>query len=65
MSCEGQVLPIQQYAALFSVIGTNYGGDGRRTFHLPDMRELMPMAKVQDNPESYYICVEGYLPQYV
>ena len=36
--CDGQVLPIEQNAALFSVLGTTYGGDGRVTFALPDLR---------------------------
>jgi microcystin-dependent protein len=36
--CAGQTLPIQQYAALFSLIGTYYGGNGTTTFQLPDTR---------------------------
>lgn len=36
--CQGQLLPIAQYTALFSIIGTIYGGDGRTTFALPDLR---------------------------
>lgn len=36
--CDGQLLPIHQYDALFSLLGTMYGGDGRTTFGLPDMR---------------------------
>lgn len=36
--CEGQLLPINQNQALFSLLGTNYGGDGRTTFALPDLR---------------------------
>jgi len=36
--CEGQLLPISQNSALFSLIGTTYGGDGRTTFALPDLR---------------------------
>ena len=36
--CDGQLLPISQYSALFSLLGTTYGGDGRTTFALPDMR---------------------------
>ena len=38
MKCEGQLLPISQYNALFSLLGTMYGGDGRTTFALPDLR---------------------------
>ncbi|CAM1348864.1 phage tail protein [Tenacibaculum halocynthiae] len=36
--CEGQLLPIAQNSALFSILGTIYGGDGRTTFALPDLR---------------------------
>lgn len=36
--CDGQLLPISQNTALFSLIGTFYGGDGRTTFGLPDLR---------------------------
>ncbi|MDP5078022.1 MAG: tail fiber protein [Nonlabens sp.] len=36
--CEGQLLPINQNQALFSLLGTTYGGDGRTTFGLPDLR---------------------------
>jgi len=36
--CDGQLLPISQYSALFSILGTTYGGDGRTTFGLPDLR---------------------------
>lgn len=35
---DGQILPISQNAALFSILGTTYGGDGRTTFALPDLR---------------------------
>lgn len=36
--CDGQLLAISQYEALFSLLGTTYGGDGRTTFALPDLR---------------------------
>jgi len=38
MKCDGSLLPIAQYTALFSLIGTTYGGDGQTTFALPDYR---------------------------
>jgi len=41
--CDGQLLPIAQYSALFSILGTTYGGDGRTTFGLPDLRGRFPM----------------------
>ncbi|MFD2563996.1 phage tail protein [Aquimarina rubra] len=42
--CEGQLLPISQYTALFSIIGTIYGGDGRTTMALPDLRGRVPIG---------------------
>lgn len=41
--CDGQLLPISQYSALFSILGTTYGGDGRTTFGLPDLRGRAPI----------------------
>lgn len=41
--CDGQLLSIQQYLALFSILGTTYGGDGRTTFALPDLRGRVAM----------------------
>lgn len=40
--CNGQLLPINQNQALFSILGTTYGGDGRTTFALPDLRGRSP-----------------------
>ena len=42
-NCDGQLLPINTNQALFSILGTTYGGDGRTTFALPDMRGRSPM----------------------
>ena len=41
--CDGQLLPISSNSALFSIIGTAFGGDGRNTFALPDLRGRVPM----------------------
>lgn len=41
--CDGQILPINQNQALFSLLGTTYGGDGRTTFALPDLRGRLPV----------------------
>jgi microcystin-dependent protein len=43
MFCEGQELPIAQHDALFTLIGTTYGGDGQANFRLPDLRGRVPM----------------------
>jgi len=41
--CNGQLLPVSQNSALFSLLGTTYGGDGRTTFALPDLRGRAPI----------------------
>jgi microcystin-dependent protein len=41
--CNGQLLPINQNQALFSILGTTYGGDGMRTFGLPNLQGRIPM----------------------
>lgn len=45
--CEGQLLPIAQNQALFSLLGTTYGGDGRTTFALPDLRGRVAISEGQ------------------
>jgi len=45
--CNGQLLSIQQNAALFSLLGTTYGGNGVTTFALPDLRGRLPMGQGQ------------------
>lgn len=42
-ACDGQLLAINQNQALFSLLGTTYGGNGRTTFALPDLRGRVPM----------------------
>src|SRR4051794_24202173 len=42
--CNGQLLAINQNQALFSLLGTNYGGDGRVNFGLPDLQGRVPMG---------------------
>lgn len=41
--CNGQLLPINQNQALFSLLGTTYGGNGQTTFALPDLRDRVPI----------------------
>lgn len=41
--CDGQILPINQNQSLYALLGTTYGGDGRTSFALPDLRGRMPM----------------------
>jgi hypothetical protein len=56
LPANGQLLAISQYTALFSLLGTTYGGDGQTTFALPDLRDVAP------NGLTYSICVEGIYP---
>jgi len=42
-TCDGQLLPISQNTALFSLLGTTYGGDGKSTFALPDLNGRTPL----------------------
>ena len=42
--CDGRLLPIAQFSALFSILGTTYGGDGHTTFALPDFRGRVPLS---------------------
>src|ERR1044072_4780802 len=53
--CNGQLLSIAQNTALFSLLGTYYGGDGRTTFALPDMRDRTPMCWGQGPGLSKYV----------
>ena len=42
-TCDGQILPINQNQSLYSLLGTTYGGDGRTSFGLPDLRGRVPL----------------------
>lgn len=53
--CNGQLLPISQNAALFSLLGTTYGGDGQSTFGLPDLRGRAPIHVGQGPNLQNYI----------
>ncbi|NIJ21938.1 microcystin-dependent protein [Sphingomonas naasensis] len=52
--CNGQLLPISQNTALFSLLGTVYGGDGKSTFALPDMQGSVPLHPGQGPGLSLY-----------
>lgn len=57
MLCNGAVLPIQQYTALFSLIGTKFGGNGATNFALPNLEDLSPIPGMK-----YYIASMGIYP---
>lgn len=70
MFCEGQIIQISQNPALYSLLGTMYGGDGRTTFQLPDLREKdgngnpIPMYQTsQGGKLAHIICVQGIYPE--
>lgn len=55
--CEGQLMPIMENQALFALLGTFYGGDGRSTFALPNLKGKEP------HPNMHYcIALRGFFP---
>src|SRR6187431_447127 len=52
--CDGQLMPISQNTALFSLLGTYYGGDGKSTFALPDLQGSVPINAGQGPGLSLY-----------
>ncbi|WP_348789227.1 tail fiber protein [Leifsonia sp. NPDC080035] len=54
MFCQGQTLSVAAYPALFSLLGTYYGGDGVTTFALPDLRGRFPVGTGQGGGRSSY-----------
>jgi microcystin-dependent protein len=52
--CQGQILSIAQNTALFSLLGTTYGGNGQTTFALPDLRGRVPLSQGQGPGLSNY-----------
>ena len=55
MPCDGSTLQTQQYAALFSLLGNRFGGDGVHTFNLPKIADVNGLKTI--------ICVNGIYPQ--
>jgi microcystin-dependent protein len=53
-ACNGQLMPISQNTALFSLLGTFYGGDGKTTFALPNFNNSAPVGQGQSTTGSYY-----------
>ena len=58
---DGRLLSTAEFTPLFSLIGTLYGGDGRATFALPDLRDVAPQSQ-NGQPLNYYVCVDGVYP---
>jgi microcystin-dependent protein len=53
--CQGQTLPVAQNQALFSLLGTTFGGDGQTTFKLPDLRSRVPVGSGQPVGGTNYV----------
>ncbi len=68
--CDGQILPINQNQSLFSLLGTTYGGDGRTTFGLPELRGRSPLHASQKfrlgskGGEERHILTAAEMPQH-
>jgi microcystin-dependent protein len=56
--CAGQLLPISQNTALFSLLGTFYGGDGKSTFALPNLQDTVPINQGQSTTGTQYFIGE-------
>lgn len=54
-ACDGSLLPIAEYDALFALIGTTYGGDGQTTFAVPDLRGRVPIHQGTGPGLSNYV----------
>src|SRR2546428_7406190 len=57
--CDGQLMPLSQNTALFSLLGTTYGGDGKRNFAPPDMQGNAPMHPGQGPGLALHDLSEG------
>jgi microcystin-dependent protein len=55
--CQGQLMRIQQNTALFSLLGTQYGGDGKQTFALPNLQGAAPLGQ-----GTWCIAIQGIFP---
>lgn len=61
--CNGATLEIQQYEALYAILGTTYGGDGATNFKLPNLVGPVPtIPTVGALPMNYVICIQGIFP---
>lgn len=54
-TCDGQLIPLSQNTALFSLLGTFYGGDGKSTFALPNLQGSVPLGQGQGAGLSEYV----------
>lgn len=64
-TCDGQLLPLSQNTALFSLLGTFYGGDGKSTFALPNLAGSTPLGQGQSNTGTEYFLGQQSGSQFV
>lgn len=64
-TCDGQLMPISQNTALFSLLGTFYGGDGKSTFALPNFEGSAPIGQGQSTTGTQYFIGEQSGTQFV
>lgn len=60
MYCNGATIAIQQYEALYAILGDTYGGDGSTNFKLPNL--VGPVSTGNTLPVNYIICTDGVFP---
>ena len=60
--CKGQLLQISEYSALFSLIGTTYGGNGTTTFALPNLSGNKSITDASGAALNWIIALVGYFP---
>jgi microcystin-dependent protein len=69
--CNGQLLPINQNQALFSILGTTFGGNGQTNFALPDFRSRVPLHRGSQNQlggrggEEFHTLSQNEMPQHI
>jgi microcystin-dependent protein len=63
--CDGQLMPLSQNTALFSLLGTFYGGDGKSTFALPNLQGSVALNQGQSSTGTNYLVGESAGSQYV
>jgi microcystin-dependent protein len=61
--CDGSLLQIEQNNALFSLLGTSFGGDGMKTFALPNLLNHRPFP-AEISQGNYYIAMNGIFPSH-
>ncbi len=59
LPCDGRLLPIESHMALYSLLETTYGGDGKTNFALPDLRGRIPLGTDREHPAGRAFAFEA------